>query len=140
MLKGVKGTFPKINDHHHPSSRKNDMEHLPSWPCQRRNPFHTLPQRMALNNILSRSLRWVELSSCKEPLMSAKLTHQKPFLSESLEKHENAKHPEWHYENAEWDQSSYVRVEERPRIQPCSPESQAKPISAAEIRRRWTGP
>ena len=52
----------------------------------RRNPCQTPPHKMALNNILSRSLRWVELSSCKEPLRSANSTPRRPFRSESLEK------------------------------------------------------
>ena len=36
---------------------------------------------MALNNILSRSRRWDEVSCCKEPLRSANSTHRKPFRS-----------------------------------------------------------
>ena len=82
---GEKNT-PKINVHLHPSSRKKRQGTSSFLALPRRNQFQTPPQRMALNNNLSRSLRWVELSSCKEPLISANSTHRKPFRSESLEK------------------------------------------------------
>ena len=85
-VEGVEKNTPKIDVHHRPFSRKNDMEHLPSWLYQEGIRSKPPPHKMALNNILSRSLRWVELSSCKEPLRSANSTPQKPFRSESLEK------------------------------------------------------
>ena len=57
MLEGEKCT-PRKDDRNQIFYHKNDKERL---------PFQTTPHKMALSNILSRSRRWDEVSSCKEP-------------------------------------------------------------------------
>ena len=83
---GDKGTLPKQVTITIFFPTKTAQKPPPPWPSPTEKPFQTPPHKMDLNHISSLSLKWEEVSSCKESSDIQELCTRKPPSSQPPER------------------------------------------------------